>query len=85
MKQIQLINSYGTVIIVNKVPQYSLFELIEESTEKILCCLTKGAMLEFMEGNITIFDSSNLPFNYKQIEEEMLTSTQNILKFINEK
>lgn len=68
----------------NKVPQYSLFELIEESTEKILCCLTKGAMLEFMEGNITIFDSSNLPFNYKHIEETMLCNTKSILEYINE-
>lgn len=82
--KITLLNYYGTEISINKVPLYNLFELVDESTGKLLCCLTKGSMLEFIEGNITVFDSSNLPFNYKNIEETMLTNTQNIINFINE-
>jgi len=82
--KIILLNSYGIEMSINKLSRYKLFELIDESTDKILCCLTLGAMLEFMAGNITIFDNLNRPFNYKQIEETMLTNTESILAFINE-
>lgn len=82
--KITLLNSFGAKMHLCKNVKTSLFELIEESTDRLMCTLTKEATIEFIKGNITVFDSFNLPFNYKMIEEEMLTNTQNILNFINE-
>ncbi len=48
----------------------SLFEIVEESTMRIKCCLTGESAIEFIKGNITIFDSRGPPFNYKILEEE---------------
>lgn len=83
--QINLLNHYGTEMILRRVPLTSLFEIVEESTMKIKCCLTRESAIEFIRGNITIFDSRGLPFNYKTLEEEMLCNTQSILDYINEK
>lgn len=81
---VNLLNNYGTEMILRRVPETTLFEIVLKSTMRVKCRLTRECAIEFINGNITIFDDRNLPFNYKTIEEEMVCDTQSILDYINE-
>jgi hypothetical protein len=79
MKSIELLNSEGPVLVLEKKNE---FFILKNTSNKVLGCLTKKEIINFLNGDLSILDGSGSIINYMSYPESMKPESTTVNNFI---
>jgi len=80
MNSIELLNSEGPVMILEKNND---FFVLKNTKKRIIACLSKKEILDFILGDVSIFDSGDeIVWNYKNYPDSMKKEISLVMDFI---